>query len=318
MRYLVAIDGGGSSTQCVIVNEAGELLGRGVGPAVVQIVEPEGEKICRLAILEALQSALGVARLTTSQIDLACLGMSGLSTTMNSVIRETLASIPDLLIVHDTLTALAGAHVGDPGIVVIAGTGSVAYGTDRLGNTARVGGWGHYMGDEGSAYWIGRRALSLATRSADGVTTSTCLEALVPEKLGCAHLCDLHQQLHAGLVDRPSVAALTEAVVYAAEAGDRASIDLLGDAGVALGRLALTVTRKLGVKDARCSYVGGVFRAGEWILEPFSQEIHKGYPEVRLSAPAMDCLGGAILLGLRHAGISVDSSVLRNIHATLQ
>ena len=156
---VVGFDAGGTSTQCALMTLDGKVLAHGsAGPGNYQIVRADG-------VRRALQQSLAAARAAAGhevRVRAAFLGIAGLTTAQE---EQTLAEMcraldiaPKLQIMGDMVPALAAGTRGEPGIVVIGGTGSICWGLDAAGNTARAGGWGYLFGDEGSGFYIGRRA----------------------------------------------------------------------------------------------------------------------------------------------------------------
>src|SRR5579864_6209298 len=167
MRLCIGADGGQSSTTAVIGDDRGAILGRGVGPPADLVGEPRDSRRRAEAIDLAIERARRDAKLPddTSFAAIVC-GVSGYEESETAPRLATRAQ--RVRVVHDGEIAAAGALGGRPGIVVVAGTGSVALGIDERGRRVRVGGWGFLFGDEGSAFWIARRALSFAMAREDG------------------------------------------------------------------------------------------------------------------------------------------------------
>ena len=314
---IAAFDGGGSSTRCAIADASGRVLALGVGGPIIDIRAPNGPEQCRQSVLDALEDALSQSSLSVDRISLAACGMTCALPPVESVVREALMPIPKTVVVHDTVTALMGSLAGAPGVVVISGTGSVAFGRNQEGRSCRVGGWGYVMGDEGSGYWIGLRALSLATRAHDGVIPPTTLVHRVPKHFGCDRLIDIHPAANTGGLAKHAIASLARTVCDAAMSGDEASIQLLREAGAALGELVVAVARRLSLQAPLFSYAGGVFRAGPLILAPFRERVTAACPGATLVHPVLDGVGGAILIGLKEAGIVVDEAVVERVRVSL-
>src|SRR5262245_40133550 len=180
---VLGIDVGGTKAICWLSNESREVIVdmRGVGATL----QAGGEAAVENALRQVIVPAARVAR---GPIAAICVGMAGVDrpTEANSVrlIVERLSPGAAVLIVNDALIALEAGVNSAAGIVVVAGTGSIAYGRDARGRAARAGGWGYVLGDEGSGYWIGRQALQAVVRSADGRGPATSLTPLVLEHFG--------------------------------------------------------------------------------------------------------------------------------------
>src|SRR5262249_39601899 len=147
-------------------------------------------------------------------------------------------------------------------VVVIAGTGSIAYGRTQDGRDARAGGWGYLMGDEGSAYSIGRAALQAASQALDGRGDPTLLTQAVPAHFGLQTLYEVHTAVYSLAISRPQIAGLAAVVAQTARQGDQVTTDLLAEAGQALAQSALAVVDRLNMLPAGANVytTGGVFQ----------------------------------------------------------
>src|SRR2546428_6456236 len=165
--HVLGIDAGGTKTVCLLANEHGAVLseGRSTGANLHASGELEVEKVLH----EVMEDALGDRDITTAAI---CLGIAGVdrddeARTVRAIMRR-IGHKSRVLVVNDALIALVAGAKDAPGIVIIAGTGSIVYGRNAGGQAARAGGWGHMIGDEGSGYWIGREAGAGVMRAAAG------------------------------------------------------------------------------------------------------------------------------------------------------
>ena len=151
---------------------------------------------------------------------------------------------------------------GGSGIVVLAGTGSICYGADRTGRTARAGGYGFLLADEGSGYWLGHQSLRAAVRAADGRGPETRLQGLIFEALGVASVAELIPRVYEKGLPKHRIAALASLVQAAHDAGDAVAADLIEAAGRELGLAARSVARQLELGDEPYPVVlaGGVFK----------------------------------------------------------
>jgi N-acetylglucosamine kinase len=224
-----------------------------------------------------------------------------------------------MILGHDTLIALYSVTFGKSGVVVIGGTGSVAFGRNKLGKTATVGGWGYLMGDEGSAYWIALQALSECTTAEDSIHPYTSLTGFILKRAGVSSLRDLHYLLYSGQFGRPEIAGLAVAVSEAAKAGDRAAKYIIETAGWKLAFLATAVIDKLKLQDKKFELgcVGGVFRAGPLLTEPFATLVLKNRPGVRIVEPKVPAAVAAALLALEQIGIAPSEYVIAHMNRSL-
>ena len=175
-RFYLGIDGGQSSTTAIIADEGGRAIGVGrSGPCNHVSGDEAKEKFIRV-LQECLSQAISSAGLELNQAHFraACLGFSGGAEDKTAYAQEIISS-DYLKVTHDAEIALIGATEGQPGIVVIAGTGSIAFGRNAEGQTARAGGWGYIFGDEGGAFDIVRRAVRAALQFEEGWGPATQL-----------------------------------------------------------------------------------------------------------------------------------------------
>src|SRR3972149_541516 len=183
--YVLGLDGGGSRTVCIVADEDGQEMGRGLGGSSNH--QSVGVEAAKEAIAEAVAGARGAAG--GPPLRAACMGMAGLDRVEDERILmgllQPLLPRVRLRLVHDSEIALVGGTGGRrDGVVVIAGTGSIGVGHDGAGRVVRAGGWGHVLGVEGSGYQIAQRGLNAATRARDGRGPATSLLESLPEAGG--------------------------------------------------------------------------------------------------------------------------------------
>jgi N-acetylglucosamine kinase-like BadF-type ATPase len=199
------------------------------------------------------------------------LGFSGGPADKEVILREMLSS-ERMLITNDALIALSGATGGEPGIIVIGGTGSIAFGRNAEGYTARAGGWGYVFGDEGGGFDLARQALRAALRMEEGWGPATMLRQMLLDITGAADANDLLHRFYTPEFPRPRIARLSRLVDDAAKLGDEVARELLNRAADDLTQLALAIRSQLFSADDAVivAYVGGVFRS-ETLLKRFEQ-----------------------------------------------
>lgn len=294
MAFYLGIDGGGSKTACVVGNETAVLgSGSSGGSNLVRVGEAKAWDSLHAAVLQACQAA----HVTPSEIQRACAGMAGAGRPeVRSVVHRLLAElIPgDIYVVGDMEIALQAAFADGPGVIVIAGTGSIAYGRDAAGQTARAGGWGFAISDEGSGHWIGRQAVAIAVReSGQG---DTCLL----KAIATAWNVEGHEQvvLAANATPPPDFAALLPVVLQAAEKNNQQSRAVLTRAGEELSALAKRVTQRLspGTTGVPVAMSGGVFANSSLVREVFYNSLHSEFADLALSPSVIEPVQGALQL----------------------
>ncbi|HLK22708.1 MAG TPA: BadF/BadG/BcrA/BcrD ATPase family protein [Bryobacteraceae bacterium] len=299
--YFLGVDGGQSSTFALIGDGHGRVLGAGRGGPSNHVAAPEAPAKFTGAIRECLSAACGSAGLDAAAIRFraSCLGFSGGPADKEAILREILAS-ERIVVTHDALIALSGATGGDPGIITIAGTGSIVFGRNASGKTARAGGWGYVFGDEGSGFDIARRALQASLKLEEGWGAETSLRPILLDETGAVDVNDLLHRFYTPEFPRPRIAALAELVDQAAEQDDAVARQILDDAARDLARLCTAVRAQLfGDSDpVRIAYIGGVFRS-RTVRERFI-ELTGG----RTGPPIFGPAAGALLEAYRAAGVS--------------
>jgi N-acetylglucosamine kinase-like BadF-type ATPase len=309
MEYFLGVDGGASSTTCAVCTDDGAVLGVGRGHASNHILAPGGRERARAAVGGAIQAALRAAGLGTIEYRVAHFGMTGIAAgseraaAMAEVTADVLKAA-SVIIEEDSWIALAGALACGPGVMIIAGTGSIAVGLDSDGQAARAGGWGYIFGDDGSAFALGRGAVHAALHARDGTGPDTVLVERIPAAIGL-DLTAVTLEFYQGRLDRAAIARLAAVVTAAAEAGDPVARRLVTDAAAALATLAAAVIRRLHWPDGATAVapVGGVFAAGAIVLHPLRDALAERAPGAVLVPPRFDPAAGALLLALRAAGI---------------
>jgi glucosamine kinase len=300
VAIFLGIDGGGSKTACLVGNET-EVLGLGTSPGsnVVRVGEAQARESLHAAIRQACQSA----RVTTPEIIRACIGVAGAAReeVREVIVRVAREIIPgEIEVVGDMEVAMEAAFGDGPGVIVIAGTGSIAYGKNTARRTARAGGWGHTISDEGSGHWIGRAAVAIALREADQQTES-CLFKLILKSWGVT----THEQLvmMANRSPAPDFAALLPVVLVAAEKKNQQAGSVLVQAADELSTLAKQVIRALFSEQEAVpvAMAGGVFANSAQVRENFYNRLSVKCPNVRLAQTVIEPVQGALQLARKHA-----------------
>jgi N-acetylglucosamine kinase-like BadF-type ATPase len=208
-----------------------------------------------------------------------------------------------VLVVNDALVALEAGAPGQPGVVVISGTGSIAYGRNEKGEAARAGGWGYVLGDEGSGYWIGRAALRAVLRESDRRGPRTALSQLLLEHFGVAQAQGLiHEVYHTNL--RPSaIGSLAACVQEAFSQGDAVAVGILRAAADELEGSAMSVARRLGLVGQHFNFIlaGGIFRAVPWLTQELERRLPIDAPNSRARLLDREPATGAVGLALQEA-----------------
>ncbi len=303
MAIYLGIDGGGSKTSCLIGDET-SVLGTGTGAAsnVVRV----GEAQARESLAGAIRQACTVAHLNPSEIDNVCVGLAGAARPEISELVERIVSelVPGKVeVVGDNVIALQAAFGDGPGVIVIAGTGSIAYGRNREGQTARAGGWGFAISDEGSGYWIGRTAVAAALGAWDENPKQGL--RLIEMLMKSWRLQTIEQLVPAAnATPPPDFAALFPAVLSLADSGDRIARDVLTQAGAHLANLAGILLRRLfpHAEAAPVAMSGGVFGSSALVRQIFYNSLRSGHPDAVINPNVIEPVRGALELARKGAG----------------
>lgn len=318
MRYVLGVDGGQTATTAIIADEEGSLLGVGYGGPANHVHEPGGAERARRSVSDAIRGALTMADLENAHITSACLGIPGSLETMRAVC-EPIVPADRLVFGEDTRIALYSVTYGNPGVVVVSGTGAAAYGVNALGEKVSVGGWGYLMGDEGGGYWIALRALNACCRAYDGIAPPTQILPMLLQHLELVDIHQVHREVYSCNLARRDVAGVSEVVGRAAAAGDPTACRILREAGHELASIVTACITQLGLqKDpVTVGTVGGVFRSGRFVLRSFREAVKRVAPFATIVPGAVPPAVGATLMALEDIGISVGGGTLGNVHATL-
>jgi N-acetylglucosamine kinase-like BadF-type ATPase len=296
VKLFLGVDGGGSSTVALVADETGRVIGEGrSGPS----------NVSDLAIFaKNLRDAVDAAGAGDHQFESACFGFSG-GIDGKSVAAREIVKAKRYSIVHDASIALTGATAGAPGVVVIAGTGSIAFGRNAEGRTARAGGWGYAFGDEGGAFDIVRQALRAALRFEEGWGRATALHSALLEAAHVRNANDLLHRFYTHEFLRDRVAGFATLVDEIARSGDAVAIDILNAAAQSLATIASAVRGQLFRTDEPgiVSYSGGAF-ASALLLERFKMLVELDSAN-RFTAPAFPPVQGALIEAFRAAGLDI-------------
>ena len=286
--FIAGIDGGGTHTRIELRDVENRLLRRGeFGPFNVNSV---GEAAFRSLLREVFLWCGGMAECAR-----LCVGAAGVSNPkVGSILKEELAAAGfrgKLHLCGDQEIALRGAMDG-PGIVVIAGTGSICFGKNGEGETARSGGYGHLIDDGGSGYAIGRDVLSCAVRTVDGRCQAHAMLRAVCERLATGPE-GIVPFVYAPDTDKAAVAKFSDIALELADRGDPAAAEILQREARELAELVRAVQTRLGMPQCRIALLGGLLTRENPYRRMVAERL-SGLGSV--TAPAQNALWGAAQL----------------------
>jgi glucosamine kinase len=322
---LVAVDGGQTATKALVARLDGAVLASGRGGPSDHFHAPDGVGRNRRAIQGAVRNALLVAGVDPREVVAIGLGLTGAPPggDQDPIVAEIVHEILPMAaftVVADYVTNLAGASRGNPGVVLIAGGGAIGYGVTDDGRTALAGGFGYLLGDEGSAFDIGSRAIAAACRAEDRRGEPTSLLDVVREHFSISAMRMIPRVVYHAGFPREQISLLAPAVTAAALAGDAVARGILASAGEELATTALGVIRQLFQDGDRVDVylTGGVFNAGEMLLAPFRETLQFGWPAAEAKAPEFPPVVGGLILAAGAAGQATDAEWFDRVRATLE
>ncbi len=302
MIHVLGIDAGGTKTVCLLADEHGTVIGAGrrSGANLQAVGELEVEKVLH----DVMEDAIGHRAVVPAAI---CLGIAGVDRPDDLItvrgIMKRIGQKSRTLVVNDALVALEAGAPGQPGVVVVSGTGSIAYGRNAAGEAARSGGWGYVLGDEGSGYWIGRAALRAVLRESDRRGPVTALSGLLLSHFGVSQAQGLiHEVYHTNL--RPAaIGSLAQCVQEAFSQGDPVAIGILRAAADELESSALAVARRLDLIGEPFLFIlaGGIFRAVPWLAQEMMRRLPVSAPNSGTRLLDREPAAGAVTLALQEA-----------------
>ena len=303
-RWFLGVDGGQSSTTALIGDETGRVAGMGRGGPCDHVNSAEARARFTEAIGGAVGAALQHAGIAEANFEAACLGLSGGPAEKDALVRD-LVHAQEYSIASDAVIALTGATAGEPGVIAIAGTGSIAFGRNAEGRTARAGGWGYAFGDEGGAFDLVRQAVRAGLRQEEGWGPATSLRDALLAATGAPNMNDLVHRFYTSEYPRARIASFAKLVDEAARNGDAAARDILHAGAQALATLVAAVRRQLFHRSehTRVSYIGGVFGSA-MLRERFAMLVELE-SACRIEPPAYGPAAGALLEAYRIAGLKV-------------
>jgi N-acetylglucosamine kinase-like BadF-type ATPase len=315
--YVLGVDGGGTWTRSVITRLDGTVMGMGrSGPSNPITV---GVEQALKNIFEAVNDAgegSGIEEFKASVLGLAGASRSRLGKKMLKCLPKYYG---ETRIVSDALSALAGATGCRPGVVVIAGTGSIAYGVNLKEEEARAGGWGWRLGDEGSGYTIGRNALNAALKDHDLSGPPTILKEMILSHLGLSDLEEVIDWAYDPEREPSHFASLVPIVKTAEKKGDKVASLIMEDAGAQLGLVTQAVIKRLklvGVFPLACC--GGVFKQPNRYNVAFEETVRKVAPDCVFIEPLFSPTVGSALLGFKSLGVEINEDLLAKVEKSLR
>ena len=309
-KYFIGMDGGGTKTFAIIANERGEVLGEHVGgPANFQII---GVEKAAETIFSLIRSCCDSANCSAKEISSVTCGLSGagrigdqerMADALKKFASKKKLRLRRVIVESDARIALEGAFKGGEGIILIAGTGSIAFGKDAKGKVCRVGGWGRILGDEGSGYFIGKSGLTAVTHHLDGRGESTKLTKMVSKKFGLTDQTAIINAVYKNGFDVASVAPL---VLEAASKNDHVCLLIIEQAAVLLADHVKIAAKKILASSkskvrskVKVAFIGGLIANDTLLSNLLSRCIISNIPSVEIIRPMASPAYGAVVMAMQ-------------------
>lgn len=301
-RYVLGVDSGATHTRALVLDEEGRRLGAGESEGANPLVHGFTAVVER--IVEAARQASEAAGLGLAYFDAACFGLAGIGRekdrqrVQEALNGATLAGVFELD--HDAAVAWYGATEGEPGVIVVAGTGAMAFGVDAGGHRVRADGWGRLLGDEGSGYDLGVAALRATARTQEGRGPRTAIAPRVFACTGTQSLDGLASWLYDKNRSQHELARLAQCVLDAAAESDEVAQELVAEAGNKLAATAAAVVSRLdlGGGPALISYGGSLLTHETPLTEAFLSAVGRRLPGAVVQPPRHPPVVGAALRAL--------------------
>jgi N-acetylglucosamine kinase-like BadF-type ATPase len=305
---VLGIDAGGTKTVCLLADDGGRIVAeaRAGGANLQASGELEVEKVLHGIMDEALGER-------DVRPDAICLGIAGVDRPSDAAavrgIMRRIGSKSRVLVVNDALIALVAGAGDEPGVVIVAGTGSIAYGRDSSGRAARAGGWGYLLGDEGGGFWIGRAVLAAVVRQFDGRGPATLLTDMVLAEMGLTSPTELIHAVYDDGLPRRSIAGIASVIQRAVDVGDAVATDILVRASGELTAAAASVIEKLNMRgdDFPLVLAGGIFAGIPALMPNVTTRLAEVAPRSRVRLLEAEPAIGAVRLAIAvaHGHVSI-------------
>jgi N-acetylglucosamine kinase-like BadF-type ATPase len=303
MKYLIGIDGGGTKTDCAIADLSGKIIYQTVGKPSNFLIIGVKETVANL--FAVIEECLFELKGDFSDVKQIVIGVAGAGRKDDAELLEM--SFKDyadnegihfkgVRVVSDAQVALEGAFPESAGCILIAGTGSILFGKDDKGNIHRVGGFGRLIGDEGSGYRIGRKALNAVSKEIDGRGEKTIITELVNNKIDFGVSDKLVNKVYKEKLD---IASIAKIVIEAAEIGDGEANTILSDEADELVLHLKSILNKIPTEKLDVSFTGSLIDNKNFYSELLKKKIKESLLQIRIVTPAFSPVSGAILIAKR-------------------
>lgn len=317
-KVYIGIDGGGTKTAFAIVDQEGKLLARELGTTIhIKQASPENLKELIHTKVRAMIKEIGKTKEDIGHLFAGVPAYGEFSEIIDvfDPIFEELVGPGKFTYRNDAVAGWAGSQAGKPGVNMVLGTGSIAFGMDYKGNEARSSGWGMYCGDQGSGYWLGRQAINLFGKQSDGRSERGPLYRIVKEQFDLEDDVDFISIILDMNDNRTEIAKLSKIISQAANEGDKDALEVLKETSQEVIDCMHAVIDKLDFEEDEkiyISYSGGVFNIGELVTDPI-EEVMLQDPRIEKLDSILDPTAGACLMALRFGGVEITDQIVKNL-----
>ncbi|MGG4180270.1 BadF/BadG/BcrA/BcrD ATPase family protein [Virgibacillus pantothenticus] len=320
MEYIIGIDGGGTKTHVVMVDIEGSTVVNFVtGPSNANVVSKRELQQTFTSIFHRIkeQSPVAFDNVACVYAGVAGSGSKKTKQQLANILSPLVPSNSKLYLEIDALNALYSGTFGDPGVVHISGTGSVAYGVNKDQQKDRVGGWGHLLGDEGSGYSIGRQGISAALKFQDGRGEKTMLLDMLYEHFRVTNARSLIDYIYFANDVKKTIAIVAEIVFRAYKLNDRIASQVMDNATDEIVDHIVTLYRKLFTEKEAVKVVlcGGIFKNEDVVLPIVKRKLEK-YKHFQIILPSLPPVYGSVIGGMKQLGVPITSDMIKIMKET--
>jgi len=299
MKFYLGLDGGGTRTRFIIINEEGKILGLHVGDTIH--IHQVGELETQKRFFKSIEIVSSLANIVINDISYAFLGFAGYGEVekdrifISKMVQDIL---PSATCGNDVHVAWSGSLAAQPGVQIVGGTGSIVYARNEKNEETRCGGWGYFFGDEGSAYWLSQMMFTLFSKQSDGRLQKGVLLEIIRDYFNL-HNNDLEligYYKDTLLNNRTQIASLAPLLFKAASNGDIEALKCLQNCAYEQALTIYGAVKKLEWESntISVSYSGGVFEAGPIILDLLDAELNRFDSRLKLQKPILSPIMGAV------------------------
>jgi len=312
----IGIDGGGTHSFAVAVDSSGKLLATARAGSLNFFSSglPTARRNLRM-LVGLLERQIPAKTRFKKAVAVGCAALfSDATKREKEKLCRGILPLERTRVVGDGQTACFGATLGEPGVVIIAGTGSIVLAQNEVGKSRRVGGWGHILGDPGSAYWIALESVKAAIAAEEGLGPKTSLGRAIRRWFKVKKLTEIVPAIYRPDFAKEELAALAERVAKEVAGRDAVFCDICRRAGRELASQALAAARlaRLKARPLPVYLVGGVLARNSLVRANLVAALKKSWP-VRIEEPRLSPLSGAAAMALRDAGVEVTDRVVATI-----